>query len=49
MPEHERRDLERRGREHALAFDRVRVFDDLFGPRTEVVPSPVRLQASESV
>jgi glycogen synthase len=49
MPEHERHDLERRGREHALAFDRARVFDDLFGPRTEVVPAPVRLQASESV
>jgi len=30
MPEDERRDLERRGREYALAFDRVRVFDDLF-------------------
>ena len=30
MSEHERRVLERRGREHALAFDRVRVFDDLF-------------------
>jgi glycosyltransferase involved in cell wall biosynthesis len=31
MTEHERRSLERRGREHAMAFDRVRVFDDLFG------------------
>jgi glycogen synthase len=30
MSEHERRSLEQRGREHALAFDRVRVFDDLF-------------------
>jgi glycogen(starch) synthase len=30
MPEHERRSLERRGREHAMAFDRVRIFDDLF-------------------
>jgi glycogen(starch) synthase len=50
MSEHERRDLEVRGREHALAFDRVRVFDDLFGPRNEVVPPPpVRLQASEPV
>jgi glycogen synthase len=26
----ERADLERRGREHAMAFDRARVFDDLF-------------------
>ena len=33
MPEDERRDLERRARDHALAFDRGRVFDDLF-PRT---------------
>lgn len=32
MSEHERRSLELRGREHALAFDRVRVFDDLFLP-----------------
>jgi glycogen synthase len=32
MSEHERRSLERRGREHALSFDRVRVFDDLFLP-----------------
>ena len=32
MSEHERRSLERRAREHALAFDRVRVFDDLFRP-----------------
>jgi glycogen synthase len=32
MSEHERRSLERRGREHALAFDRDRVFDDLFRP-----------------
>ena len=30
MSADERRCLERRGREHALAFDRVRVFDDLF-------------------
>jgi glycogen synthase len=30
MSEHERRRLELRGRDHALAFDRVRVFDDLF-------------------
>jgi hypothetical protein len=30
MSEDERRRLERRGREFALAFDRVRVFDDLF-------------------
>ncbi len=30
MSEHERRCLELRGRDHALAFDRVRVFDDLF-------------------
>jgi glycosyltransferase involved in cell wall biosynthesis len=38
MSEHERRSLERRGREHALAFDRVRVFDDLFR-RTATVTS----------
>lgn len=36
MSEHERRSLERRGREHALAFDRVRVFEDLF--RHELPP-----------
>jgi hypothetical protein len=30
MPEHERCRLERRGGEHARAFDRGRVFDDLF-------------------
>ena len=38
MSEHERRSRERRGREHALAFDRVRVFDDLFRPAATVVP-----------
>jgi trehalose-6-phosphate synthase len=30
MSEQERRCLERRGRRHALAFDRDRIFDDLF-------------------
>jgi glycosyltransferase involved in cell wall biosynthesis len=30
MPEHERRSLELRGREYAMTFDRVRIFDDLF-------------------
>jgi glycogen(starch) synthase len=30
MSEHERRALELRGREYAMAFDRVRIFDDLF-------------------
>ena len=30
MPEHERRSLEMRGRDHAMTFDRVRIFDDLF-------------------
>jgi glycogen(starch) synthase len=30
MPEQERQALERRGREHAMSFDRDRVFDDLF-------------------
>jgi glycogen synthase len=30
MSADQRRCLGRRGREHALAFDRVRVFDDLF-------------------
>ena len=38
MSELERRSLERRGREYALAFDRVRVFDDLFR-RTATVAS----------
>jgi glycogen synthase len=53
MPEHERASRERRGREHALAFDRVRVFDELFRcplPATEVIQ--LRLpdeRASESV
>jgi glycosyltransferase involved in cell wall biosynthesis len=32
MPEHERRIMERRAREHAMAFDRELVFDDLFRP-----------------
>ncbi|WP_214402549.1 glycosyltransferase [Pseudonocardia lacus] len=32
MSEHERRLLERRGREHAAAFERTRMFDDLFRP-----------------
>jgi glycogen(starch) synthase len=43
MPEHERADLERRGRAHALAFDGGRVFDDLFRPDIPVAPvaSPV--------
>jgi glycogen synthase len=43
MPEDERRDLERRGRDHALALDRARVFDDLFPPDIPIttVPSPV--------
>ena len=36
----ERRDREHRGREHALAFDRVRVFDDLFRVGTTVIPQP---------
>lgn len=40
MPEHERRDLEHRGREHALAFDRGRVFDDLFFP--DLTPGPAQ-------
>ena len=51
MSEHERRALERRGREHALAFDRVRVFDDLFAPSMEshtATVTPLRL-AEESV
>jgi glycosyltransferase involved in cell wall biosynthesis len=42
MPEEERRSLERRGREHAMAFDRVRVFDDLFRTGGAVV-TPLRL------
>lgn len=36
MSEHERRSLERRGREHALTFDRARVFDDLLLPEPPV-------------
>ena len=44
MPEHERADLERRGRAHALAFDRGRVFDDLFRPDIPVATvAPVAL------
>jgi hypothetical protein len=43
MSEHERRFLDRRGREHASAFDGVRVFDDLFRPemppRTRTITS----------
>ncbi len=34
----ERADLERRAREHAMAFDRFRVFDDLFPPGHEFPP-----------
>jgi glycogen synthase len=50
MPEHERRCLERRGRDHALAFDRVRVFDDLFPApmsllRRTATVAPLRLHA----
>ena len=41
MSEHERRALERRGREHAMAFDRGRVFDELFGPETPPQARPV--------
>jgi hypothetical protein len=33
MGAEERASLERRAREHALSFDRVRVFDTLFPPR----------------
>jgi glycogen synthase len=36
MPEHERRFLELRGRDYAMAFGRDRVFDDLF--RTQLSP-----------
>ncbi|OLS99713.1 glycosyl transferase family 1 [Pseudonocardia sp. CNS-004] len=32
MPDPERRGMELRGRDHAMAFDRARVFDDLFPP-----------------
>ncbi len=45
MSDHDKRALEWRGREHALAFDRVRVFDDLFSRHTV---APLRL-AEESV
>ena len=38
MPEHERRSLELRGREHAMAFDRVRIFDDLFRTGVRQLP-----------
>jgi len=47
MSEHDKRALEWRGREHALAFDRVRVFDDLLPSHTATV-TPLRL-AEESV
>ena len=51
MSDHDKRALEWRGREHALAFDRVRVFDDLFAPSMEshaATVTPLRL-AEESV
>jgi glycogen synthase len=38
MPEHERRALELRGREYAMAFDRVRIFDDLFRTGLQSLP-----------
>ncbi|MFD1531308.1 glycosyltransferase [Pseudonocardia aurantiaca] len=48
MSDHERRSFERRGREHAMAFDRVRVFDDLFGPGTPPhAPGPTTIGAGE--
>lgn len=40
MSHAERRDREHRARAHALAFDRVRVFDDLFRVGTTVIPQP---------
>jgi hypothetical protein len=43
MSPQRRHELERRGREFALAFDRERVFDDLFG-----VPVDVGLTARAS-
>ena len=50
MSEHERRSLERRGREHALAFDRVRVFDDLFRPAPgNATVVPVELPDEQAV
>ena len=50
MSEHERRSLERRGREHALAFDRVRVFDDLFRPAPgNAAVVPVELPDEQAV
>jgi len=54
MSADERRSLEGRGREFALAFDRVRVFDDLFrtgGPPPTRIAPPRRHdeRASESV
>ena len=51
MSDHDKRALEWRGREHALAFDRARVFDDLFAPSMEshtATVTPLRL-AEESV
>jgi len=52
MPESERFRLERCGRDHALAFDRVRVFDDLFRSplpllRPPATVTPLRLPAEE--
>jgi glycosyltransferase involved in cell wall biosynthesis len=42
MTEGDRRLLERRGREYAMAFDRALVFDDLFRDRMPVEPVPAR-------
>jgi glycosyltransferase involved in cell wall biosynthesis len=50
MPEHERRSLARRGREHALGFDRLPVFDQLFGtgPARALPVVPLRLPEEQA-
>jgi glycogen(starch) synthase len=45
MPPQERLDLERRAREHAMSFDRYRVFDTLFTPRAPAMPPEMRTEA----
>lgn len=39
MPAHERQALERAGRDYAMSFDRVRVFDGLFPEAKEAAPA----------
>ena len=48
MPLAERQAMERAGREYAMTFDRVRVFDDLF-PETRAVVTAIELPAVPSL